>query len=315
MICQFIRDNNEQCKFRSTNQLIKDGIIILLCTRHYNKLINSSEVELNNLPSINSTTSKRFLINKINDIELFEEKSTNKLIKSIILNNNNKNVLEYEYKLLKNILNNHENIIKYTNYIINKEYCHLEFDNIPISYKEAKDKINNSKDIIKDIYNQFISVIKYIHSKKLLLLYLNPDNLRFDLVNNRYILKIINFTNCIQYIDTNSRFYENYKLINRHNNDIYGSRNINLGHRGVRIDDIESILYILLDLLDNKTIKKIKKLSQITRIVDKKNKILNTRYNIDFIDNLIDTINKKVDCNNINQNLSNRAINYLLLNN
>ena len=228
---------------------------------------------------------------------------------------NVKNILEYEYKLLKYKLTNNNHIIKYNNYIINENYSYASFNYINYSYNEFKNIIKNDSqkiDILNDVYIQLINVIKYIHSKKLLYLHLNPNYLRFELKSNsKYIIKIIDFTNCIQYINNNSEFYENYKLINRHDNDIFGSRNINLGYRGIRFDDFESILYILLDLLNHKSILKIKEFKQIARIVDKKNKILNTKFNIDYIDKLINIINNNIDCNAIDKNLQNKnASNY-----
>ena len=334
MFCQFIKNNNEQCKHKSTNEFNNtdtgnsNNQIILLCTRHYNKIIkeintntitsndtgNSIDKEINSIDKeINTNTGNindnLLFINKINGhVDILEDKNKKNLYKLIKLNAN-KNILEYEYKLLKYKLQNHKNIIKCNKYILNNEYnYYLKYEYVTLSYNQFKDnnKSNNYNSIINDIYIQLINVIKYIHSKKILFLYLNPDYLRFEFIDNKYIIKIIDFTNCIQYINNNSEFYENYKLITRHNNDIFGSRNVNLGYRGIRFDDYESILYILLDLLNNKTIKKIKNLKQIGRIVDKKNKILNTRYNIDYIDNLIDIINKNIDSNNINKDLSNK---------
>ena len=62
----------------------------------------------------------------------------------------------------------------------------------------------------------------------------------------------------IKYINNDSQFYTNSKLPDKQGNNYYSSRNINLGYRGVRLDDIESILYILLDLVNNVEFLKIK---------------------------------------------------------
>lgn len=318
MYCEYIRVNNEKCKHKYTNQIINDNKITLLCTRHFNKLSKDNNIMIN-IKNLNNNNIKNinydeliFLLYINNNIELLEDKNKSCIYKIINLINN-KNTLEYEYKLLKYKLINNKNIIKYNSYIITDNYGYVTFNYINYSYDEFKNiilKKDNIIEIIKNIYTQLLNVIKYIHSKKLLYLYLNPDFLRFELNNistdNNFTIKIIDFTNCIQYINNNSEFYENDKLSNRHNNDTYGSRNINLGYRGIRFDDFESILYILLDLLNYKKMLKLKEFKQISRIIDKKNKILNTKFNIDYIDNLIDIINKNINCNKIDKNLPNK---------
>jgi serine/threonine protein kinase len=152
--------------------------------------------------------------------------------------------------------------------------------------------------------------MKYIHSKKYLYIDLNPSNIRFILENSNIVVKLISFNSCIKYINNNSQFYTNDKLPDKQGNNYYSSRNINLGYRGVRLDDIESILYILLDLVNNTEFLKIKTLKQIGRILNIKYRIFQNKTNNEYINNFIDLINQSISNNDLNKYLSNRSINY-----
>lgn len=248
--------------------------------------------------------------NICNQIILYKNVTKNLFVKTQDISENNKNLLHYEYLLLTKVFINHINIIKYNNYkIIKNQNVTLQLEHIPLSYQDIK-KLSLSQDQIKNIGFQLINVIKFIHSKKYLYLELSPSNIRFIIENNNIIVKLIKFDSCIKYVNTDSQFYTNNKVLIKQGNNHYSSRNINLGHRGVRIDDIENILYILLDLNNYKSFSKIKTLKQIKRIIDIKNNILINKTNIDYIDSLIDLINESINYNDLNINLPNRYVNY-----
>ena len=185
----------------------------------------------------------------------------------------------------------------------------LKLESLPLSFDEIK-SFNLIEYQIKNIGTQLIKVIKYIHSKKYLYLNITPSNIRLKIDNQNIILKLINFNSCIKYINNDSQFYTNSKLLERQGNDYYSSRNINLGYRGIRLDDIESILYLLLDLVDDIHFNKIKNLKQIGRIIKKKNEILSTKTNIEYINYFINEINNNIMFADINKELSNKRINY-----
>ena len=341
--CSYIviyNNNHHQCKFKSTNQYNN----IYYCTRHYNILklkndenkLKNDENKLKNdenklkgmkiNDNIDTNTSFDLLniINLIPDLSIFKNltylnKGTFNEVYKIVINDtvyalkyqnlkNVKNILYCEYILLSQTFNNNANIIttdlkcyyyKHKQYaILLTEYMEMKFDNYKLSI--------NSIELIKNIGIQLINAIKYIHQKKYLYIDLKPDNIMF----NKHTLKLIDFNLCSKYIDLYSRYYTNDKLNIRQGNDIYSSRNINSGFRGVRIDDIESILYILLDLLNVNDFIQIKKLNKIKTIINKKKEIFSKKYEYDFINNFIDEINKYVLNDTINSQLQNKTIIY-----
>ncbi len=315
MNCQFLKSNNELCKFKA----ITDS---QFCKRHHNTIKkkmqnetsehqNETNIKQNETTVFNETIDYSQLECIDNQLNFYLHKDTKKVYK--ILEYETKNVLENEIMVLKNKFNNssNNNIIKYNNYINRKNkysILEIEYNLIKYSFADIKNKKELlTNDFINNIGYKLINTIKYIHSKKLLYLKLTPNLIRF---NDNYEPVLCDLHNTIQYVNNNSEFYLNYKLVDRHNNDIYGSRNINLGYRGVRIDDLESILYVLLDLVSDNDIMKMKDYKQIKRIINLKNKILTNTYNIEVIDYLITKINKYVIFDKIDMNMSNRLINY-----
>jgi serine/threonine protein kinase len=330
--CSFILKNYNQCK----NKYSKIYNDIPYCTRHYNKLILEFNNSQNNLDECNN----KFNIKKISKIILNISKLKNYTnleyinsgtyvdVYKLIINDkiyalkyqslhNQKNMLYYEYILLSNHLNNHINILSiYSDQTIycfkNKEYAILLTEYINLSYNSFisnniyKNNIINIE-TIKHIAIQLINAIKYIHQKKYLYIDLKPDNIMF----NDNILKLIDFNLCIKYIDIYSNYYSNDKLKSRQGNDIYSSRNINSGFRGVRIDDIESILYILLDILKIDEFITIKQSKQIKVIIEKKKYIFTQNYKYDFINKYITELNKYITNDNIDNKLQNKSINYI----
>lgn len=342
-ICAFILKNYNQCKNKCNKELNN----IPYCTRHYNKLIlefnssnqlnrsnsnNSDQLNNSNSNSSDSNNSDKansnlFNIQKISDIlnsiKKLENYSKLEYINSgtyvdvykLEINNkiyalkyqdlsNNKNMLYYEYLLLSKHFIGYKNIVEvYSYYFKPKKYALLLVEYINIHFDSIKLK---TEDLIKNIGIQLINAIKFIHSKKYLYIDLKPDNIMFK----DDILKLIDFNLCIKYIDSYSKYYSNDKLKSRQGNDLYSSRNINLGFRGIRIDDIESILYILMDLLQIYEFKSIKQSKQIKVIIDKKKYLFNQIYNFKFINEFIKEINTYITNDNINNKLQNKNINY-----
>jgi len=313
MECYYIRQNDVKCKCKATQELLmKDSNIInYYCTRHYNILIKQNTNTNTNANANNNETDNEKLIeiNRYDNIIIYKNKSQNYIYKYLDISKF-KNILQYEYLLFTKIFLHHENIIKFINYEIKKNISFtLKLEYLPLSFDEIK-LLKLTEVQIKNIGCQLIKVIQYIHSNKYLYINLVPLNIRGIVQNNNIIIKIINLNSCIKYINNNSQFYDNNILDKRQGNDIYSSRNINLGYRGIRLDDIENILYILLDLINDINFNKIKNLKQITRIIKKKNEILITQTNYEYINNYINEINNYINFSDINENLSNKQINY-----
>lgn len=323
--CAFILKNYNQCK----NKYNKKFNDIPYCTRHYNKLLlefNTNHIKLNdkNLFNINKITDIISLIKDLKEyssIDYINSGTYVDVYKLIINNNiyalkyqdisNQKNMLYYEYLLLSKHLINHNNIIsintksyyyKSKNYaLLLTEYINTSFDKYILNFTSENLLLE-----VKSIGIQLVKVMKYIHDKRYLYIDLKPDNIMFH--NN--ILKLIDFNLCIKYIDSYSKYYPNDKLKSRQGNDIYSSRNINSGFRGVRIDDIESILYILCDILNIDEFITIKQSKQIKVIIDKKKYLFNQSYEYEFINQYINELNKYVDNDTINNKLQNKIVNY-----
>ena len=163
---------------------------------------------------------------------------------------------------------------------------------------EKKNRYNFSIDEIKSIGIQLIESIEYIHSNKYLYIDLKPDNIMFDNKNN---LKLVDFNACSKYLNCQSEFYENILLKNPIGNFIYSSININKSYSGIRIDDIESVLWIMLYLLDKDIITDINNQKSLNKLIDIKEKyILNyllgrDKFIFNFIEELktYDSINNK----------------------
>lgn len=310
MECQYIKQNNTNCKHKATQELLNPitNILYNYCTRHYNIIIQNNDLLNKENESLHKSDNIKS-IDEYDNIIVYKNEEQNCIIKYQDITES-KNTLQYEYLLLTKIFSNHENIIKYTNYQMKKNNnVILKLESLPLSFDEIK-SFNLIEYQIKNIGTQLIKVIKYIHSKKYLYLNITPSNIRFKIDNQNIILKLINFNSCIKYINNDSQFYTNSKLLERQGNDYYSSRNINLGYRGIRLDDIESILYLLLDLVDDIHFNKIKNLKQIGRIIKKKNEILSTKTNIEYINYFINEINNNIMFADINKELSNKRINY-----
>lgn len=327
-ICSFILKNYNQCKNKCTKELEN----IPYCTRHYNKLllefnkvniVNTSNYNLNDLTNISKISDiinnidylKKFkLIEYINSgtyVDVYKLEYNNKIyaLKYQDLSNE-KNMLYYEYLLLSKHLIDNINIVKLNSksyFYKNKQYALLLMEYIDTTFNNYLDKINNNLILeVKNIGIQLLNIMKYIHNKRYLYIDLKPDNIMF--LNNT--LKLVDFNLCIKYIDSYSKYYPNDKLKTRQGNDLYSSRNINSGFRGVRIDDIESILYILLDILNIDEFKSIKQSKQIKIIIDKKKYLFNQYFEYDFINKYIAELNKYINNENINNKLQNKIVNY-----
>lgn len=325
--CCFILKNYNLCKNKATKELHK----LNYCTRHYNKLFYQIDDKLktkdiNNLNKISEFLLEIKELKKYKNLEYINSGSFLDVYKLELDNKiyalkyqditSEKNVLYYEYLLLQTF-HNSNNIIKINvkpYFTKSKKYSLLLVEYLDTNFYDYTKNLKNITDDdklikiqkIKNIGIQLINAIKYIHSKRYLYIDLKPDNIMFK----EDILKLIDFNLCIKYIDSYSKYYPNNKLKSRQGNDWYSSRNINLGFRGVRIDDIESILYILLDLLDINEFSLLKQSKQINMIIDKKKYIFTNKYEYEFINQFIMEINKYISNDKLNNKLENKVINY-----
>jgi serine/threonine protein kinase len=332
--CSFILKNYNECKNKCTKELQN----IPYCTRHYNKLLlefntktynNSSSIPDNilNITKIKDILNNIDYLKKFNLIEYINSGTYIDVYKLEYNNqfyalkyqdlSSEKNMLYYEYLLLSKHFLDNNNIVKLNSksyFYKNKQYALLLMEYIDTNfekYLEINNLLINNLEInnllkIKKIVIDLINTIKYIHDKRYLYIDLKPDNIMF--LNNT--LKLIDFNLCVKYIDSYSKYYPNDKLKARQGNDIYSSRNINSGFRGVRIDDIESILYILLDILNIDEFKSIKQSKQIKVIIDKKKYLFNQKFKYNFINEYIIELNKYINNENINNKLQNKIVNY-----
>lgn len=307
MFCDFLVKNNN-CKFKSKFDFNSKKY----CTRHYNLLCkNNNETEKINIinKNINNTEIIKNILDTLNityqDI-IYLNKGTYNEVYEIIQNNNNnnyivkfqnlkknKNILYYEFLLLQNFINDSNLIVslyknkKYKSYYTkNNEFAILFQEKL---YETLSSKIkyyNFIDNEIIDIISQLVLGIEYIHSKKYLYIDLKPDNIMF-ISHNSNKLKFIDFNICDKYIDCYSNFYPNNKNNTRKGNDIFSSRDINLGYRGQRIDDIESIFYILLYLIKDELFMEIFNKKNINDIINLKNQIFNKKYTYEYLNLLI----------------------------
>lgn len=320
MNCEYLVKNNH-CKFLSKYIYLDKNY----CTRHYNKLnknnlqsnkLNnkSDNIEINEIKSILQSNNILYdnieFINKgtFNKVYLISYQNTKFIIKYQNLKND-KNLLYYEYLILSNHLTDTNYIVNI--YFINKQTYYYKKDEYALLCQEYLYNTINEKKIeynfsINDILNigiQLIKIMEYIHSKKYLYIDLKPDNIMFKNKTDLSI-KLIDFNASDKYIDMYSNFYPNNKISSRKGNDLFSSRNINLGNRGERFDDIESILYIILYLLDDENIINISNQKNIINIIKIKENIF-TLYisKYEFINKFIQEINN-------NNKISHKKPNY-----
>ena len=139
--------------------------------------------------------------------------------------------------------------------------------------------------------------MKYIHSNQYLYINLHPSNIMFTNQDDN-IIKLINFNNCSKYINHCSEFFENILLKQPVGNLLFSSININKSYSGLRIDDIESVLWIILYCLNSKISFKLHKYSELNKIIHLKEKT------IDSVKCISDFVNKFIlelkQYNNIN---------------
>lgn len=334
MNCEFKKINGDLCKNKYTKELNGKKY----CTRHFNVNIKEDTKE-ESLHKKEKKTSKSFEdnLNKIKDIldELnikyldieFINKGTFLYVYKINIDNNLyaikvqfldsdvstcgidnkiKNVLYYEYLLLRNHFNDSKNILKLIDISVIKKQFYYKPNKIAIlitelldeTLTERKNRYNFSIDEVKSIGIQLIKSIEYIHSNKYLYIDLKPDNIMFDSKNN---LKLVDFNTCSQYLNCQSEFYENVLLKNPIGNFIYSSININKSYSGLRIDDIESILWIMLYLLDKDVINDIINQKSLNKLIIIKEKYISNyllgrdKFIFNFIEELktYSTINNK----------------------
>lgn len=308
MSCSFILKNGIKCKNASKKQ-IKD---IEYCTRHYNILIQNNDystISINNILSeLNINISDIIFINKGSFSHVYKILINDKYyaLKIQYLNDNSKNIIYYEYLLLSQHLNNSDYIVKLYNnnnkkyYYKNNEYAFLLTELLFETLEEKNQRYKFNIDEIKFIGIQLIKAIEYIHNQKYLYIDLKPENIMFICENNN-IIKLIDFNCCSKYINHLSEFYDNSLLKNPIGNMIFSSININKSYSGIRIDDIESVLWIILYLLNYEIINNLKKMKKNNKIIlAKENFIKNINFEINIHDFIINFINELKNYNNIN---------------
>jgi serine/threonine protein kinase len=299
MICEYsVKDTN--CKFKSKFEYNSKHY----CTRHYNLINKHTDIKINKITD--NTEILKNILDKINinyDKLIYLDKGTYNEVYEIVINNKNfiikyqnlknkKNILYYEYLLLQNFINNSQLIVSLyknnnkTYFTKQNEYAILFQEKLYETLHSKNKSYTFTFNEIIEIISQLVNTIEYIHSKKYLYIDLKPDNIMFISQNSNNI-KLIDFNLCEKYIDCTSNFYPNIKSNNRKGNDLFSSRNINLGYRGQRIDDIESIFYILLYLLKDELFLEIFNKKNINDIIILKNKIFNTKYELEYINQLI----------------------------
>ena len=292
MNCSHLTKNGINCKLSVTKEIDN----IYYCTRHYNSLLKNNqddEKAKSKLEFYNIENIKHIL----NDIGLFIQEiglinSSNKYhIYKILLNDKYyalkiqnledpeiKNIIYYEYVVLK-ALDNSSYIVKLYDegkpfYYKKNYYAMLITEFLYETLEERKNKYEFTIDDIKLINIQLINIIKYIHGNQYLYINLSPSNIMFTNEDNINI-KLINFNNCNKYINHCSEFLENILLKQPVGNLIFSSININKSYSGLRIDDIESILWILLYCLNSKISIKLHKKIDIKKIISIKEKTIN----------------------------------------
>ena len=220
-------------------------------------------------------------------------------LKFQLLNKEEKNVLYYEYQILRKLKSD---IIlclseeKQSMYYKTNKYAFLITELMYETLSERKKLNNYTTENIKYIGNQLIDIIKHIHQNRYLYIDLKPDNIMF-INKNEFKIKVIDYNSCNLYINLKSEFYDNEILKTPIGNYYYSSININKSYSGVRIDDIESIFWVILYLLDNQIIQNMKKVNDLNDLIEFKNNFINTRHNNKFIDGYIEEL-KKYDTNN-----------------
>lgn len=280
MSCNYILKNGNICK-NSAKKSIKS---IDYCTRHYNILIQNSDTTSDNIDNIlselNLETDITF-INKGSFGSVYKISLDNKYyaLKIQYLNNEIKNIIYYEYLLLSQHFNNYDNIVKLYDgkkpyYYKNNSYSFIITELLYETLQERKQRYQFNINEIKEIGIQIIQIIQYIHNKKYLYIDLKPENIMF-INEHENIIKLIDFNCCSKYINHMSEFYENSLIKKPIGNMIYSSININKSYSGIRIDDIESVLWVLCYLLDYDIIKTIKKAKKNNKIINLKENFIN----------------------------------------
>jgi len=315
MSCNYILKNGNICK-NSAKKSIKS---IDYCTRHYNLLSQNSDT--NNTHNINEIL---FDLNQDKEIIFINKGAFGTVYKIFLddkyyalkiqyLNNDIKNIIYYEYLLLSQHFNNCDNIVKLYNgkksyYCKNNEYSYIITELLYETLEDRKQRYQFTIDKIKEIGIQLIQIIKYIHDKKYLYIDLKPENIMF-INENENVIKLIDFNCCSKYINHLSEFYNNSIIKGPIGNMIYSSININKSYSGIRIDDIESILWILLYLLDYDIIKNIKKAKKNNKIITiKENFINNINGEQNIHDFIIYFVNELKTYNTINNKKPNYEI-------
>lgn len=181
-------------------------------------------------------------------VECLKGKHKGQMMAAKIEQSNKKSRVKIEYKLY-NKLNPHNGIPKVYDYMTNKNSNILIMELLGLSLEDMFNKCNRKFKLstVFELAIQIISLIQYLHNKKIIHRDIKPNN--FLLGSNNTQIYIMDFGLSKLYVDKYNHhipFKDKRSLVGTAR---YASTNIHFGIEPSRRDDIESIGYILIYFL------------------------------------------------------------------
>lgn len=253
MRCEFVTPKLKNCTKKGKFEIDN----IFYCSVHFSKMIKSQGKY-----HINESEYRDKVIETLNDENIkydnieFVMSDYYILVYKLKINNlqyickiqftDNYKSLFYDYTLVKKTLTDSDIIlgladIKNFYYKPNK-YMIVISEPIICTLDSVLSILDNES--IYDVTKRLVDIIEYIHRNKYMYLNLSIDKL----VMTTKGVKILLYAPCTLYINCDSEFHPNSSINDMVGHAIYGSVNINSMFSGVRLDDIESILWINLKL-------------------------------------------------------------------
>lgn len=257
------------------------------CTRHYKKYVRNLKQTNNNIELkyknkiLNCIKDANILYQSIDYICFYENiftysiliNSKKYILKIQLLDNGGVFTLSYEHHLIQLFnsykLNTDGYIYKPKKYfiIIQEEYKYF-----------VKDIIETLSDTEKNkILTDLLLLIKKIHN--LDYMYLNLC-LEYLIIKNNDTVDLLIYSPSTRYLNNLGELCANKKIEKFMGDPDFGSINICSYNSGVRMDDIESIIWIKLALFNNEIINKIKKANSLERILIIKKEFLDKKIEI-----------------------------------